>query len=94
MWVLVAVYHWGSSGHDLFNLKMVLDLVGKATTFQDGFRLVVSVTGEGRSLSSSVMAPSMVQAVSGGTSLFSTPSDPINNSNPLHLKFNIVEFTY
>jgi hypothetical protein len=64
MWVLVALYHWGSAGHDIVNLKMVLDACGKAATYQDGFRLVVSVAGESRSVSSSVMAPAMLQTVS------------------------------
>jgi hypothetical protein len=64
MWVLVALYHWGSAGHDIVNLKMVLDACGKAATYQDGFRLVVSVAGESRGVSSSVMAPAMLQTVS------------------------------
>jgi len=64
MWVLVAFYHWGSAGHDIVNLKMVLDACGKAATYQDGFRLVVSVAGESRGVSSSVMAPAMLQTVS------------------------------
>lgn len=64
MWVLVALYHWGSAGHDIINLKMVLDACSKAATYQDGFRLVVSVAGESRGVSSSVMAPAMLQTVS------------------------------
>jgi len=64
MWILVALYHWGSAGHDIVNLKMVLDACAKAATYQDGFRLVVNVAGESRSVSSSVMAPAMLQTVS------------------------------
>jgi hypothetical protein len=69
MWVLVALYHWGSAGHETVNLKMVLDACGKAATMQDGFRLVVS-NGDSRSVSSSVMAPGMLQAVSQTSMIF------------------------
>ena len=75
MWVLVSLYHWGSAGHEVVNLKMVLDACSKAATYQDGFRLVVSVAGESRGVSSSVMAPAMLQTVSGRFESYGPVSD-------------------
>ncbi|PVG04578.1 hypothetical protein CPB86DRAFT_746443 [Serendipita vermifera] len=61
MWILVALYHWDTAGHDIVNLKMVLDSVGKATTFQDGVRLVVSTPRDSRAISSTAMSPAILQ---------------------------------
>jgi hypothetical protein len=64
MWILVALYHWDTAGHDIVNLKMVLDSVSKATTFQDGVRLVVATPRDSRAISSTAMSPAILQTVS------------------------------
>ncbi|KAG8825282.1 hypothetical protein FRC19_011776 [Serendipita sp. 401] len=58
MWILVAIYQWGTTGHDLVNLRMILDACTKAAVYQDSLRMVVTLAGEIRA-GGSVAMPAM-----------------------------------
>lgn len=62
MWVLVSLIHWDTAGHATVNLRMVLDACNKAAMYQDSIRFVVSNTGEARSVTTTAVAPALLQA--------------------------------
>lgn len=64
MWVLVALYHWQTAGHEAINLKMTLRTIIQAMNYQDSVRLVVSAGGVSSSIVGSCkISPNILQAV-------------------------------
>ena len=63
MWVLVSLIHWETAGHTVVNLRMVLDACSKASMYQDSIRFVVSNAGEARSVTTTAIAPALLQTV-------------------------------